>query len=179
MLNNDLDSNQTEVAMNTAENDERIAGPILALDLGRRLVGAAVSDALLISITRLAPLRRSNWKQLLRDVHDLAIRLDAKTLVIGLPLSLNGLRGTAAMEVEKTAQNFAKSLSVPVYLQDERLTSTEAEEQLRASGHRPTQIRELVDSQAAAIILKDFIGSGQHRILVPRQVGSYSKTTTK
>ena len=128
--------------MNTAENDELIGGPILALDLGRRLVGAAVCDALLISITKLAPLRRSSWKQLLRDVTDLAIRLDAKTLVIGFPLSLNGLRGTAALEVEKTARNFARSISLPVYLQDERLTSTEAEEQLRSAGHQPTEIRQ-------------------------------------
>jgi putative Holliday junction resolvase len=163
-----LDAVQTDVAMNNAENDKRIAGPILALDLGHRLVGVAVCDALLISITKLAPLRRSSWKQLLRDVTDLTIRLDAKTLVIGFPLSLNGLRGTAAIEVQRTAHNFARSLDLPVYLQDERLTSTEAEEQLRAAGHHRTEIRELVDSQAAAIILKDFIGGGQHRILVSR-----------
>ena len=158
----------SKIAMSNVENNQRIAGPILALDLGHRLVGAAVCDALLISITKLAPLRRSNWKQLLRDVTDLAIRLDAKTLVIGLPLSLNGFTGSAALEVQRTAQNFAKSLKLPVYLQDERLTSTEAEEQLRAAGHSSTKIRELVDSQAAAIILGDFLSSGQHRVLVPR-----------
>ena len=166
-----LDAVHTEVAMKDTENDERVApmaGPILALDLGHRLVGVAICDALLISISKLAPLRRSSWKQLLRDVTDLAIRLDAKSLVIGFPLSLNGLRGTAAIEVERIAQNFARSLSLPVYLHDERLTSVEAEEQLRDAGHRSTQIGQLVDSQAAAIILKDFIAGGQHRILVPR-----------
>ncbi len=156
------------VAMNNAENEERIAGPILALDLGQKLVGAAVCDALLISITKLDPLRRSNWKQLLRDVIDLARRLDAKTLVIGFPLTLNGFRGTAALDVQRTAQNFAQSLNLPVYLQDERLSSAEAEQLLRAAGHRPTEIRALVDSQAAAIILRDFIGGGQQRILVTR-----------
>lgn len=157
-----------DVDMNNAENDERIAGPILALDLGHKLVGVAVCDALHISITKLGPIRRSNWKQLLRDVTDLAHRLDAKTLVIGFPLTLNGFRGTAALNAQSTAQNFAQSLNLPVYLQDERLTSTEAEEQLRAAGHRPKEIRALVDSQAAAIILRDFIGGGQQRILVAR-----------
>jgi len=157
------------VAMDHAPNNEPIAAPILALDLGRKLVGAAVCDALLISITKLDPLHRSNWKQLLRDVTDLARRLDAKTLVIGFPLTLNGFRGTAALEVQRTAQNFAQSLNLPVYLQDERLSSTEAEEHLRAAGHRASEIRALVDSQAAAIILSDFIGGGQQRIRVTRQ----------
>ena len=154
--------------MNNPENEERIAGPILALDLGQKLVGAAVCDALLISITKLDPLRRSNWKQLLRDVTDLARRLDAKTLVIGFPLTLNGLTGTAALETQRTAQNFARSLKLPVYLQDERLSSAEAEEQLLAAGHRLKVLPALVDSQAAAIILSDFIGGGQQRILVTR-----------
>jgi len=161
---------QQEIAMNNVENQERVAGPILALDLGQKLVGAAVCDALLISITKLDPLRRTNWKQLLRDVTDLARRLDAKTLVIGFPLSLNGFRGTAALEAQRTAQNFARSLKLPVYLQDERLTSIEAEERLRAAGHRPAEMRALIDSQAAAIIHQDFISGGQQRVLIQTSV---------
>jgi len=142
------------------------AGPVLALDLGRKHVGVAISDALLISITKLDPLRRSNWKRLLRDVLDLAERLDAKTLVIGFPLSLNGAKGTAALHAQRAAENFARSLKLPVYLQDERLTSVEAEEQLRTAGSRTREIRALVDGQAAAIILRDFIAGGQQRILI-------------
>jgi len=139
---------------------------VLALDLGRKHVGVAISDALLISITKLDPLRRSNWKRLLRDVLDLAQRLDAKTLVIGFPLSLNGTKGTAARDAQRAAENFARSLKLPVYLQDERLTSVEAEEQLRTAGSRTREIRTLVDGQAAAIILRDFIAGGQQRILI-------------
>ena len=101
--------------MNNVENQERVAGPILALDLGQKLVGAAVCDALLISITKLDPLRRTNWKQLLRDVTDLARRLDAKTLVIGFPLSLNGFRGTAALEAQRFGC-FRHVISLPLQL---------------------------------------------------------------
>lgn len=142
------------------------AGPALALDLGRKRVGVAISDALLISITKLDPLRRSNWKQLLRDVADLAQRLDAKILVIGLPLSMNGTKGKAALEAQRMAENFARSLHLPVYLQDERLTSVEAEEHLRQAGRTPIEIKAMVDSQAAAIILHEFIAGGRERILV-------------
>ena len=46
-------------------------GTVLALDLGQKLVGAAVSDEMLITIKRLDPIKRSNWKQLLRDVTSL------------------------------------------------------------------------------------------------------------
>jgi putative holliday junction resolvase len=146
---------------------ENPIGPILALDLGQKRVGVAASDSMLISITKLAPLVRSNWKQLLSDVSDLVRRLDARTLVIGLPLSLDGARGSAAREAEYTARKFARSLKLPVYLQDERLSSVEAEEQLRTAGKTPLEMRDLVDCQAAAIILMDFIAGGEPRVLVP------------
>jgi putative Holliday junction resolvase len=142
--------------------------PILALDLGEKRVGVAISDSLAISITKLPPLGRSNWKQLLRDVIDLSNRFDAKTLVIGLPLGLDGSTGSAAAEARRTAAKFARSLKIDVYLQDERLTSVAAEEQLRAAGYTSREIPNLIDCQAAAIILADFIAGGQRRILVPR-----------
>ena len=143
-----------------------IRAPILALDLGSKRVGVAVSDALSISIKRLDVIPRTNWKQLLRDVENLARRFDAKTLVIGLPLGLNGSLGEAALVARQTALKFARSLGLPVYLQDERLTSAEAKGDLRASGVRLEEIASRVDSEAAALILRDFLASDQQRILV-------------
>ncbi len=145
--------------------------PIVALDLGAKRVGVAVSDALSISITRLEALARTNWKQMLRDVIDLLRRFDAQTIVIGLPLRLDGSAGDSALAVRRLAENFARSLAVPVYLQDERLSSAAAEENLRAEGRRPDEVSALVDSEAAAIILRDFLQGDQERILVspPKQ----------
>ena len=140
--------------------------PVVALDLGEKRVGIAVSDALSISITRLEALPRSNWKQMLRDVAELIRRFDAQTVVIGLPLRLNGSTGDAALEARAMAVKFARSLRVPVYLQDERLSSVEAEENLRAAGHSRDRISGLVDSEAAAVILRDFLVNDQERILV-------------
>jgi len=152
--------------VNKRENDFNLTGPILALDLGEKLVGAAVSDEKLITIKRLPPLNRSNWKKLLRDVIALIERFDAKTVVIGLPLSLDGTRGDAAENAQRVAQNLARSVSLPVYLQDERLTSFEATENLRAEGKRPDEIPALVDGEAAAMILRDFLRTDQDRLLV-------------
>src|SRR5882724_10652733 len=143
--------------METTDVTAVIRAPVLALDLGSKRVGAAVSDALSISITRLDVIPRTNWKRLLRDVENLARRFDAQTLVIGLPLNLNGSIGDAANLARQTAQNFARSLKLPVYLQDERLTSAEAEENLRTTGLRADEIAKRVDSEAAALILRDFL----------------------
>ena len=72
---------------------------------------------------RLPPLKRSNWKQLLQDVRHLVERFDAQTIVVGLPLRLDGTDGDAAKDVHRLATNLARSIALPVYLQDERLTS--------------------------------------------------------
>src|SRR5215470_17589647 len=98
-----------------SEGEKR--GPILALDLGKKYVGAAVSDDRLITIKRLPPLKRSNWKRLLKDVETLVARFDARTLVIGLPLRMDGTSGSAAEDATRLAGNFEKSLKMPVYLQ--------------------------------------------------------------
>jgi putative holliday junction resolvase len=135
----------------------KFQGPVLALDLGEKLVGVAISDELLVTTKPLNPLKRSNWKQLVRDVETLIKGFDVKALVIGLPLRLDGTTGNAAEQIQRLAGNFSKSLNVPVYLQDERLTSFAAREKLLSEGHKETEIRKMVDGEAAALILRDFL----------------------
>jgi putative holliday junction resolvase len=146
-------------------------GPILALDLGEKLVGAAISDERLITTKRLPPLKRSNWKKLLQDVRLLVEHFDAQTIVVGLPLRLDGSDGDAAKNARRIASNLAKSINLPVYLQDERLTSLYAIENLKAEGLKPDEIPALVDGEAAATILRDFLDNRQDRIRVePDQI---------
>jgi putative holliday junction resolvase len=153
--------------METADQKNSIRAPIVALDLGEKRVGLAVSDALSISITRLDALPRTNWKQLLREVEDLVRRFDAQTVVIGLPLRLDGSVGNSAVQTQRMALKFAQSLAVPVYLQDERLSSVAAEESLRNQGCHRDQLPALVDSEAAAIILRDFLVSQERTLVLP------------
>ena len=145
-------------------------GPVLALDIGEKFVGVAISDERLITTKRLPPLKRSNWKKLLQDVRHLLEGLDAKTIVVGLPLRLDGTEGDAAQNVRRLALNLAKSVQQPVYLQDERLTSRAAIENLKAEGYKPEEIPALIDGEAAAMILRDFLVTDQKRLRVdPRQ----------
>lgn len=145
---------------------EHVAGPVLALDLGEKLVGVAISDERLITANRLPPIKRSNWKKLLQDVRNLLEGFDAQTIVVGLPLSMDGTEGDAAKNVRRLALSLAKSVQQPVYLQDERLTSRGAMENLKAEGVKTEDIPALIDGEAAAMILRDFLVTDQKRIRV-------------
>jgi len=151
--------NRINLFMTEAQAHDKNQKPIVALDLGAKLVGVAVSDERHITIRRLPPLRRSNWKRLLAEVENLIESFDAEALVLGLPLQLDGDMGSSAMEIERLARNFSKSLRVPVYLQDERLTSFDARHRLISEGHDEDEIRTLIDGEAAALILRDFLTS--------------------
>jgi putative Holliday junction resolvase len=146
---------------NSADNSRNIEGMppgrLLAIDLGAKRVGIAISDELRITVTALERLERRSWKDLLRRVAAVIETYDARALIIGLPLNLDGTKGEAAAEAARIAENFRKSLNVSVFLQDERLTSRAAEVEMRARGLTPEEISRRVDSESAAIILRDFI----------------------
>ena len=152
--------------MKTTADSTKPTGPVLALDLGEKVVGVALSDERLITTKRLPPLKRSSWKKLLQDVRSLIERFDAQTIVVGLPLNMDGSQGEAAKKVRQLAFNLARSVSQPVFLQDERLTSVEAAENLKAEGVKPEDVPALIDGAAAALILRDFLVSNEERIRV-------------
>lgn len=132
-------------------------GRLIALDLGLKRVGVAVSDELQITVRPLPVIERASWKKLLRAVRETIESFDARGLVIGLPLNLNGTEGFMSEDARRLTRNFELSLGVPVFLQDERLTSLEAEETLRAEGCDAEDIGSRIDSASACIILRDFL----------------------
>jgi putative transcription antitermination factor YqgF len=153
--NNELPGNKDQ----TSFREAAAGGPgrLLALDLGSKRVGVAVSDELRLTARPLEPLPRTNWKKLLRDVSELCRQFDVRTVVLGLPLRLDGGEGDAADAARRAARNFGLSLKLPVVLQDERLTSKEAEAELRGEGLSEAEIKTRVDSASAVIILRDYL----------------------
>jgi putative Holliday junction resolvase len=137
--------------------DRHVPGRLLALDLGTRRVGVAVSDEMRLTVRPLPAISRGSWKKLVGALAQLVRDFDARGLVIGLPLRLDGSEGDAAREARRLAHNFELSLGVPVHLQDERLTSRAAEETLRAAKKTDAEVAASVDSEAAVLILRDFI----------------------
>lgn len=141
-------------------SSDRPAGRLLALDLGARRVGVAVCDELRLAVRPLPPLARANWKRLLKEIAALCQSFDARGVVVGLPVNLDGTEGEAAREARRIARNLSLSLHLPVHLQDERLTSLAAEQTLRGEGASAAEVATRIDGEAAALILSDFLAKG-------------------
>ena len=133
------------------------AGRLIALDPGMKRVGVAVTDETQTLARPLMLIERTSWKKLLLAAQSILSEFDAKALVIGLPLNFDGGESEMSAEARKLARNFSLSLSIPVYLQDERATSYEAKGRLWDAGVNLKEARRLVDSEAAVIILTDFL----------------------
>jgi putative Holliday junction resolvase len=133
------------------------SGRILSLDIGTNRVGVAVSDELRITIRALEFIERTSWKNLLIAVIRVISEFDAKAVVLGLPLRLDGTEGDASLRIRRLYKNFRASLKVPVFLQDERLTSRAATEKLRDEGYSEKETKRLVDGEAAVLILQEFL----------------------
>jgi putative Holliday junction resolvase len=135
----------------------KTSGRILALDLGAKRIGVAVCDELQMTARGVSVITRETTEKLLAAVRKLIEDFDAVALVIGLPLNFDGTESAGAIKSREIAAYFSENLTIPVYLQDERLTSREAEEILREQGYNQKEIKKLVDQEAAAIILRDFL----------------------
>ncbi len=133
------------------------AGRIIALDLGTKRIGVAVCDERQIAVRPLKILQRRSWKELLKNIRDLIEEFDAVTLVLGLPYNFDGSETAMSLEARRLARNFSLSLTIPVFLQDERLTSKSAQQSLYDRGFTEKEIRQQIDAEAATLILGDFL----------------------
>jgi len=132
-------------------------GRILGLDLGMTKIGVAVTDELQITVRPLLTIWRKSWKELLKKVISLIEEFDAIALVIGLPYNFDGSENEMTAEARRLHRNFSLSLTIPVFLQDERLSSKSAQQNLFDRGLEMKQIMKIIDSEAATVILSDFL----------------------
>jgi putative Holliday junction resolvase len=131
---------------------------VLALDLGSRRIGVAVSDLTGTVASPLTVLPRSRTR---RHDHERIAALvrdeEAELVVVGLPISLSGAEGPAARAARAEAEALATLIAVPLEMFDERLTTVTAERALADAGVRGTARREVVDKVAAAVLLQSFL----------------------
>jgi putative holliday junction resolvase len=131
-------------------------GRVLGLDLGDARIGVAISD----DDRRLAvPLGNvhTGAPADLRAVAALVREHAVTAVVVGHPRSMSGASGAAAVKAERFAEALASGLEVPVELQDERLSTVEAERALREAGVSGRARREVVDRTAATVILQAWL----------------------
>jgi len=140
-----------------------VVGRVAGLDVGKRRIGVAVSD---VTGTLARPLGVLQTSGLEGDAVDRAVtelaRLGAEedglaSLVVGLPRRLDGSPNDMTPRVQAFAAALGARIAVPVILQDERLTSREAESRL-ALREKDWRVRKKqIDAAAAAIILQDYL----------------------
>lgn len=137
---------------------------MLALDLGSKRVGVAVSDATATLASPLATIERSGDPS--KDHHRVAALVaeeDVGLVVVGLPTNMDGSAGPAAVAAEAEAEALAAVLAgaAAVVLVDERLTTVTADRVLLARGQRAPARRRVVDQVAAAVLLQGWLdGTG-------------------
>lgn len=132
---------------------------VLALDLGAKRIGVAVSDADARVATPVLVLERHRDRaRLHREIAELVVEWEAELLLLGLPLDLRGEVGPAAAAVMVERDELAAVVGVPVEVHDERLTTRIADRALQERGDLDgRQRRRVVDMVAAAVILQDWI----------------------
>ena len=129
----------------------------LALDVGDARIGLAISDPGGVVCLPVEALVRSEELDDIAAVLKLAEREGVETIVVGLPLSLDGTHGPAARKMRRFTSALRRSTDIPVESWDERFTTAEAEGRLRQAGFEPSKDRARLDSMAAVIILESFL----------------------
>jgi putative Holliday junction resolvase len=134
-------------------------GGILALDFGDKKCGFAATDALRIAREPLPVLRHEGREEvLLAHLAGLLAERDVATLVIGLPLNMDGSSGTSAERVRAFIERLrARFPALSVQEWDERLTTKEAEARLRDLGRKGRAIRAERDAWSALVLLEDWL----------------------
>jgi putative Holliday junction resolvase len=132
---------------------------VMALDYGGRGVGVAISDELQLTVRPLTTIRREKrrYSEVIKRIGELVAENEIATLVVGLPLNMDGSRGAAVERVESFISDLRRSISIPIVTVDERLTSREADRILREMGVGMRERRERSDEYAASVILQDYI----------------------
>jgi putative Holliday junction resolvase len=133
----------------------------LGIDFGLKRVGLAVCDPTGTLVSPLTTLTRTTRDALFDELIEIIQNESIETVVVGLPLSLEGDDTLTTRQARNFAESLDRRTDVPVRLMDERLTSAEAEEELNAAGLRGKKKKMALDSQAAVIILRSWLESGQ------------------
>ena len=128
----------------------------LGVDLGTRRIGLAISDARGTVATPYATLERTNDEHDAKAIAEVASAEEAKLIVLGHPLMLDGTRGDAAAVAEAFAAKLKES-GIRVALWDERLTTKQAESSLKRRGMKGRERRAVVDKVAAQVLLQSYL----------------------
>ena len=136
-----------------------VEGRILALDLGKRRIGLAVSDELGITAQGIETLERTNLREDLARLAHVVEEKQVSLILIGNPIRMNGSEGRQSDWARQFAQKLGARTGCAVKLWDERLTTVEAERVLYQSGVSRQKRKKAVDRLAAVILLESYLAA--------------------
>jgi putative Holliday junction resolvase len=129
----------------------------LALDVGKKRIGLAVSDELGWTAQGLETLERTRIRDDLARLKEVADRWSIETLLVGQPLHMSGEQSRQGEYTREFAARLQEYLKLPVIFWDERLTSMEAERVLRESGASLEKRKQAIDRMAAVLLLESYL----------------------
>ena len=132
---------------------------ILALDLGKKRIGLAVSDPLGVTAQGLATIQRTNKRADLAAIEAVACEWQVDLILLGNPKNMGGSEGRQSAWVREFAAALTEYTGVPVEFWDERLTTVEANRVLRSSGISISKRAAAVDRLSAVILLQSYLDS--------------------
>jgi len=127
----------------------------LAIDCGLKRTGLAICDRAETLASPLAVIQ--GQKQLLEKIADIVTRENVDAIILGLPLNMDGSRGAQAKKAQEFAEQLKARLKIPIFFQDERLTTFGAEKKLAAAEYTRASKKKRLDAVAAAEILQAFL----------------------
>jgi putative Holliday junction resolvase len=138
-------------------------GRVMALDVGERRIGVAISDPTRLLATPHSTLHAQPRTVALARIAQLVRENEVAEIVVGLPLTLSGEVGPQAKLVLAFVDDLRGTLDLPLHTFDERLTSVEAERVMSELGLKPEQRKARIDQVAASLILQDFLDHQRNR----------------
>ncbi|MCX8213373.1 MAG: Holliday junction resolvase RuvX [SAR202 cluster bacterium] len=136
---------------------------VLALDVGDKRTGVALSDGMGMIATPLTTIRANDEDELGAAVMALIAEHGAGEVVVGMPLTLAGEMGAQAKRTGHFVRHLKGLTALTVKTVDERLSTVEATRRMRETGTRRKKIRENIDAAAAAVVLQAYLDSGGGR----------------
>jgi putative Holliday junction resolvase len=153
------------------EKSQRPDGRILALDVGKKRIGLAVSDELGITAQGIETLHRTRIREDLEKLKNISHHWNVKLLLVGRPLHMSGAESRQSEYTAEFAERLEQYAGLPVVFWDERLTSAEAERALRETGASLEKKKQSVDRLAAVLLLTSYL---EHQHLTFTREGDFA-----
>ena len=138
---------------------------ILGLDVGQKTIGIAISNSALTLATPIKTIRRERLSGDARELKQIASERHVGSLVIGLPINMDGSEGARCQSVRQFVQNIEDILKLPIIFWDERLSTVAVEKNMISLDVTRLRRKKLLDQEAASFILQgalDYLKNKRH-----------------